>query len=578
VLGNDSDADGDALAAVLRGSVVGGSVTLAENGSFTFIPDAGFAGEGSFSYVARDGIAESAETVVTIIVRPAEARSPIAEDDAFSGNEDETITGAVLDNDSGGPGATLTALLVAGPAAGSLTFTDDGRFTYRPNADAFGIDSFTYRVSDGAQLSNVATVTLTINPVNDAPTANDGGFSTDEDVAFSGNLFALLGAADVDGDALSIAAIGATPLGVFSVDAVSGDFTFTAVADMFGDGSVAVTVTDGIASITRTLAFTIRAVGDEAPVPLLTPRFTFSQGGAGTPRGSDQAPPLAASSLVSAHVSTAPVILDGKVFTTVENTGFWNQIKNVALDPTSLLPAFATGPDGRPEASLPRDWLIANFVDARADLSHATDDLDVRLVGTKRFDLKTGQGNDAVTWVAHSNERTWRSSGVVETGDGDDVVIATSVRLSSVDNVLLSDNPRPANNQFFWNSGYDGRLSTLIVDAGDGNDRIEAQDRVALEAWGGAGDDVIIGALGNDVMGGGDGNDILTGGLGTDRFVFDDADGADVITDFSAQQGDKVVLSSGGSYTLAGTSFTYGSTTVTAANGYVWTAADFLFT
>ncbi|MCI0575212.1 MAG: cadherin-like domain-containing protein, partial [Chloroflexi bacterium] len=66
-------------------------------------------------------------------------------------------------------GDPLTAVLVSGPANGSLTLNADGSFTYQPNPNFNGQDSFTYQATDGALPGNVATVTITINPVAEPP-------------------------------------------------------------------------------------------------------------------------------------------------------------------------------------------------------------------------------------------------------------------------------------------------------------------------------------------------------------------------------------------------------------------------
>ena len=87
-------------------------------------------------------------------------------------------------------GSPLTAVLVTGPTKGGLSLAANAGFTYTPNANATGADSFTYRANDGAANSNIATVNLTVNAVNDAPTANAGGpytGSRNVPVAFSGS-------------------------------------------------------------------------------------------------------------------------------------------------------------------------------------------------------------------------------------------------------------------------------------------------------------------------------------------------------------------------------------------------------
>ena len=82
-----------------------------------------------------------------------------------------TITGtAATDVDS----ASLTYTLVQQAAHGSVTLHADGTYSYTPNADYNGADGFTFKASDGLLDSNVATISLTIVPVNDAPIAHDG--------------------------------------------------------------------------------------------------------------------------------------------------------------------------------------------------------------------------------------------------------------------------------------------------------------------------------------------------------------------------------------------------------------------
>ena len=78
----------------------------------------------------------------------------------------------MLGNDTDVDGDTLTAVAAsAGPAHGTLTLNADGSFTYTPAANYNGTDSFTYKANDGTADSNVATVTITVDAVNDAPVA-----------------------------------------------------------------------------------------------------------------------------------------------------------------------------------------------------------------------------------------------------------------------------------------------------------------------------------------------------------------------------------------------------------------------
>jgi VCBS repeat-containing protein len=101
---------------------------------------------------------------------PPPNTTPTAEPDSYATEEDTVLSANVLSNDSDpDSGDTLTAVVVNGPTNGELDLNADGSFTYTPNADFNGTDSFTYRASDGSADSNVATVTITVTPVNDAP-------------------------------------------------------------------------------------------------------------------------------------------------------------------------------------------------------------------------------------------------------------------------------------------------------------------------------------------------------------------------------------------------------------------------
>jgi hypothetical protein len=113
---------------------------------------------------------------VTITVNPVND-SPKAKNDSYSTDEDTTLkvsAPGVLTNDSDPDGDPLTASLRSGPSDGSLTLNSNGSFTYKPDLNFYGSDSFTYRANDGTSNSNVATVTITINPVVDPPIADAG--------------------------------------------------------------------------------------------------------------------------------------------------------------------------------------------------------------------------------------------------------------------------------------------------------------------------------------------------------------------------------------------------------------------
>src|SRR5438445_201431 len=183
VLSNDVDVDGDALTAIVVSSPTHGTLTLNTNGSVSYSPAANYNGPDSFTYKARDGVADSNVATVSITVVPVND-PPVAGNDNYTTNEDTTLTVAapgVLANDTDVDGDVLTAIVVSGPTHGTLTLGANGSISYTPAADYNGLDSFTYRANDGTANSNVATVTITVVAVNDAPVANNDSYSTNED-------------------------------------------------------------------------------------------------------------------------------------------------------------------------------------------------------------------------------------------------------------------------------------------------------------------------------------------------------------------------------------------------------------
>jgi VCBS repeat-containing protein len=166
LLGNDTDANGDALSAALVSGPSHGTLALNADGSFTFTPAAGYTGSDSFTYQASDGQLSSPVATVSLTVRND---APLSNGDSYSTSQGSALTvkaPGVLSNDTDPNGDPLTVSLVSGPANGTLKLNADGSFTFTPNVDFAGTDSFTYRASDGATVSNLATVTLTVSPSN----------------------------------------------------------------------------------------------------------------------------------------------------------------------------------------------------------------------------------------------------------------------------------------------------------------------------------------------------------------------------------------------------------------------------
>jgi hypothetical protein len=165
---NDNDPNGDPLAVTSLSSPTNGIAIINPDGTVTYVPALNFNGSDSYSYTVLDGNGGSATATVYVTIR-AVNDAPVANDDVASTNEDTAVTISVLANDSDVDGDALTVVSNSGAGNGMVVVNGDGSFTYTPNADYNGADSFSYTVEDGNGGSDTATVSITINAVNDTP-------------------------------------------------------------------------------------------------------------------------------------------------------------------------------------------------------------------------------------------------------------------------------------------------------------------------------------------------------------------------------------------------------------------------
>ncbi|HKP22795.1 MAG TPA: Ig-like domain-containing protein, partial [Dongiaceae bacterium] len=153
--------------------------------------------------------------------------APIAVSDSYSIDEDTALVinlPGVLSNDSDADGDPLSATLVGGPAHGTLTFNGDGSFTYDPDADYSGGDSFKYKISDGAGHFSSAEVSINVTAVDDAPTLKIAPASGNEDTAIALDIETAL--SDLDGSETLSVLVGAIPVGATLSDGTN-NFTAT---------------------------------------------------------------------------------------------------------------------------------------------------------------------------------------------------------------------------------------------------------------------------------------------------------------------------------------------------------------
>lgn len=266
VLNNDSDAEGSDLTVAVVIAPTNGSAT-SDGSRVTYTPNADFNGSDSFTYRATDRTDLSARAVVTVSVTPVND-APVVVADGATTDEDVAVTVNVLDNDSDIDGDTLSVALVDAPANGSVT-TDDTTITYTPNSDFNGSDSFTYRAVDagGLESDTPATVTLTINPINDAPVAADDEATTDEEVAVT--VAVLDNDSDVDGDSLTLSVVTFPTHGGVSSDGTS--LTYIPETDFFGNDSLSYQLTDSSGLTSADVAVVTLTVDPINDPPALAP-------------------------------------------------------------------------------------------------------------------------------------------------------------------------------------------------------------------------------------------------------------------------------------------------------------------
>ena len=182
----DPDAEDSASFSLVAGagSADNGSFTISRN---TLQTNAVFDFEAKASYSIRvrtsDSGSLSFEKVFTVTVTGAND-APVAVNDSYSTAEDTPLTVpavGVLANDADVDGNPLVSVLNTGPAHGSLSPAADGSFVYTPDANFHGTDSFAYHANDGTTDSNIATVTITVNSVNDPPVAVNDSYVTNEE-------------------------------------------------------------------------------------------------------------------------------------------------------------------------------------------------------------------------------------------------------------------------------------------------------------------------------------------------------------------------------------------------------------
>ena len=191
---------------------------------------------------------------------------PVANVDNYDVNEDTTLTvnasNGVLKNDTNPNGTTLTAVIYTGVANGALTFTSDGSFIYTARSNFNGTDSFQYKAKDGSFASDIVTVTIAVNAVNDAPVnrvpvAQHTAKNTDK--AFSNSSVISISDVDAGGESVQV-----------TLNATNGTMTLPGATNLTFLGG------DGTADQTMTFTGTITDINRSLIAAIFTPNADFT--------------------------------------------------------------------------------------------------------------------------------------------------------------------------------------------------------------------------------------------------------------------------------------------------------------
>ncbi|EKO3866029.1 tandem-95 repeat protein, partial [Vibrio harveyi] len=256
VLANDSDPENDTLT-ITAASVPAeqGTVTIVD-GKLVFTPAENFNGDATISYTISDGQLTD-DATVAVTVNPAND-APVAVNDAVSTDEDTAVTIDVLANDSDPENDQLTITNASVPAEQGTVAIVDGKLVFTPAENFNGDATISYTISDG-QLTDDATVAVTVNPVNDAPVAVNDTVSTDEDTAVT--IDVLANDSDPENDTLTITAA-SVPAEQGTVAIVDGKLVFTPAENFNGDATISYTISDGQLTNDATVAVTVNPVND----------------------------------------------------------------------------------------------------------------------------------------------------------------------------------------------------------------------------------------------------------------------------------------------------------------------------
>jgi hypothetical protein len=259
-----TDSDGDAIVYSLGSSPAHGSITSfnSTTGLAVYTPHPNFNGSDTFMYAATDSDGAGDSAVVSITIGAVDDAPLVSNSTTAVTDEDQSVdvdlSQSVSDPD--GPGTIISIANVTQAMNGSVLLHANNTVTYTPEADFNGLDGFSFRATDGAFASNVANVTIIVNPINDTPRAQNISLSTPEDTPVE--IVVITNSSDVDGDVTGLLITQLPSNGIISISANNGTVTYAPNENFAGSDSFEYVISDETSNSTGFVDITVTPVND----------------------------------------------------------------------------------------------------------------------------------------------------------------------------------------------------------------------------------------------------------------------------------------------------------------------------
>jgi VCBS repeat-containing protein len=256
---NDVDGDGDPLSYSIITAAINGELDFNADGTFSYLPNNGFLGNETITYLVCDDNGNCASASLSIDVLTSNT-APSATPVEQTIGEDESITVNLLSNIIDAEGGAFLFTTIQAPQFGTLQWLGNGSFIYTPATNYFGSDSFTFSVCDNGGLCADSQVSLTILAVNDAPTTSISNVEMNEDDVLMQNIGS--GDLDAEGDAISYTLISNATNGDANLS-ITGEFTYTPAANYSGTDTISYQICDEYNACTEnTLIIVVNPLND----------------------------------------------------------------------------------------------------------------------------------------------------------------------------------------------------------------------------------------------------------------------------------------------------------------------------